>query len=86
MVANMKKGKQLTVTSINFQRQPNPIPITLTGFTGAYDGAPKAQPELAQRQDQLNKALQQQAEERRKKFEAAQNAAKDGSAPATAAQ
>ena len=82
MISSMKKGNQLTVTSINFQRQANPIPITLSGFTGAYDGAPKQQPELAQRQEELNKALQQQAEERRKKFEAAQNAAKDGATPA----
>ena len=82
MVNTMKKGSQLTVTSINFQRQANPVQITLSGFTDAYDGAPKQQPELAQRQEELNKALQQQAEERRKKFEAAQNAAKSGSGSA----
>ncbi|MEX6508617.1 invasion associated locus B family protein [Jiella sp. M17.18] len=76
MVASMKKGKQMVVTSINFQRQANPVPITLSGFTQAYDGPPKAQPELAQRQKELNDALQKQAEERRKKFEDAQNAAK----------
>ncbi|MCO6402806.1 MAG: invasion associated locus B family protein [Aurantimonas endophytica] len=84
LVASMKKGGQLTVTSINFQRQANPIPITLSGFTGAYDGPPTAQPELAQRQQELNEALQKQAEERRKKFEDAQNAAK--AAPETPAQ
>ncbi len=82
MISSMKKGNQLTVTSINFQRQANPVQVTLSGFTGAYDGPPKQQPELAQRQEELNKALQQQAEERRKKFEAAQNAAKDGSGAA----
>ena len=80
MVASMKAGKQMNVTSINFQRQANPVPITLSGFTDAYDGAPKAQPELAQRQQELNEALQKQAEERRKKFEEAQNAAKSGAA------
>jgi invasion protein IalB len=84
LVNSMKAGGQLTVTSINFQRQPNPIPITLSGFTGAYDGPPKAQPELAQRQQELNEALQKQAEERRKKFEDAQNAAK--AAPEAPAQ
>ena len=36
--------------------------------------------DLAQRQQELNEALQKQAEERRKKFEDAQNAAKDGAA------
>jgi len=77
LVASMKRGKQMTVTSINFQRQANPIPISLSGFTQAFDGAPKAEPELAQRQKELNEALQKQADERRKKFEDAQKAAKD---------
>ncbi|GGD24778.1 hypothetical protein GCM10011335_29650 [Aureimonas glaciei] len=80
IIAGMKKGNGLTVTSINFQRQPNPIKITLSGFSKAYDGPPVAQPELAQRQQELNDALKQQAEARRKKFEEAQAAAK--SAPA----
>lgn len=82
LVASMKRGKQMTVTSINFQRQANPIPVTLSGFTQAYDGAPKAQPELAQRQKELNEALKKQAEERRKKFEEAQKAAKDSAGEA----
>ncbi|MBO0663158.1 invasion associated locus B family protein [Jiella sp. CQZ9-1] len=77
LIASMKKGKQMVVTSVNFQRQPNPIPITLKGFTGAYDGPPADESELAKRQQQLNEALQKQAEARRKKFEDAQKAAKD---------
>jgi invasion protein IalB len=76
VVAGMKKGNGLTVTSVNFQRQANPIKITLSGFSKAYDGPPVAQPELAQRQQELNDALKQQAEARRKKFEEAQAAAK----------
>lgn len=76
IIGAMKKGNQLTVTSINFQRQPNPIKITLTGFTGAFDGPPKAQPELAKRQQELNDALQKKADARREKFEAAQDKAK----------
>jgi len=78
----MKRGKQMTVTSINFQRQANPIPISLSGFTQAFDGAPKAEPELAQRQKELNEALKKQADERRKKFEDAQKAAKDNTGEA----
>ncbi|WP_082490857.1 invasion associated locus B family protein [Aureimonas sp. Leaf454] len=80
IINSMKKGNGLTVTSINFQRQANPIKITLSGFTGAFDGPPAAQPELAQRQEELDKALQKQAETRRKKFEDAQAAAKTGEA------
>ena len=80
VIAGMKKGTTLTVTSVNFQRQPNPIKITLAGFSKAYDGAPVAQPELAQRQQELNDALKKQADARRKKFEDAQAAAKTGAA------
>ncbi len=78
VVNAMKRGRQLKVTSTNFQRQPNPITITLTGFTQAYDGPARAQPELAQRQQELDKALQGQAEARRQRFEEAQNKAKAG--------
>ncbi|KQT83490.1 invasion associated locus B family protein [Aurantimonas sp. Leaf443] len=75
-IAALKKGSQMTVTSINFQRQANPVAVTLAGFSKAFDGPAKAQPELAQRQQELNDALQKQADARRKKFEDAQEAAK----------
>ncbi|MEN3791346.1 invasion associated locus B family protein [Fulvimarina sp. MAC3] len=78
LVSRMKRGQKMTVTSINFQRQPNPVPITLSGFTAAYDGDPTDASEIASRQRELNEALQKQAEDRRKKFEDAQNAAKSG--------
>ncbi len=80
VVASMKKGTNLKVTSVNFQRQPNPITITLSGFTGAYDGPARAEPEIAQRQQQLNEALQSQAEARRQRFEEAQTKAKETAA------
>ena len=86
LVNSMKRGSQMVVTSINFQRQANPIPVTLKGFTDAYDGPPKDESALAQRQKELNEALQKQAEERRKRFEDAQNAAKQGGEAATSAQ
>ncbi|MBO0906436.1 invasion associated locus B family protein [Jiella sonneratiae] len=86
LVASMKKGSQMVVTSINFQRQANPIPVTLKGFTDAYDGPPKDESALAQRQKELNDALQKQAEERRKKFEDAQNAAKQDGGAGTSSQ
>ena len=78
MVNSMKRGGTLKVTSTNFQRQPNPINVTLQGFTQAYDGPAREQPELEQRQQQLNEALQSQAEARRKRFEDAQNQAIEG--------
>ncbi|WP_078709895.1 invasion associated locus B family protein [Consotaella salsifontis] len=76
LVAAMKKGNQMTVTSINFQRTPNPVKVTLSGFTQAFDGPPQDQSALAQKQKQLDEALKKQAEERREKFEKAQDDAK----------
>jgi invasion protein IalB len=88
MVAALKKGNNLTVTSVNFQRQPNPIKITLSGLGMAYDGQPVQQSDLAKRQQELNDALKKQADARRKKFEDAQAQAKSGAgeAPTAAAQ
>ena len=60
--------------------------MTLKGFTDAFDGPPKDESALAQRQKELNDALQKQAEERRKRFEDAQNAAKQGGETGTAQQ
>jgi len=76
LIASMKKGKVLKVTSVNFQRQPNPINVSLSGFTQAYDGPARAQPELAERQQKLDDALKSQADARRQRFEDAQNKAK----------
>lgn len=78
MITAMKRGNTLKVTSVNFQRQPNPINVTLSGFTQAFEGPAREQPELEQRQQQLNEALQSQAEARRKRFEDAQNEAMQG--------
>ncbi|MFD2237762.1 invasion associated locus B family protein [Aureimonas populi] len=80
MVDSMKRGSTLKITSTNFQRQTNPIDVTLVGFTQAFDGPPREQPELEARQQQLNEALQQQAAERRQRFEEAQSQALDAEA------
>lgn len=78
MIANLKKGSDLVLTSINFRRSPNPIQIALTGFTAAFDGEPITQSQLAESQRSLQESMQQKAEEARKKLEDAQNAAKTG--------
>ena len=85
MVSALKKGNNLTVTSVNFQRQPNPIKITLSGLGKAYDGQAAQQSDLAKRQQELNDALQKQADARRKKLQDAQAQAKAGSADASTA-
>ena len=65
-------------TSINFRRAPNPIKISLGGFTGSFDGAAISQSQLAESQRSLEEGMQKKAEEARKKLEEAQNAAKQG--------
>ncbi|WP_339758442.1 invasion associated locus B family protein [uncultured Hoeflea sp.] len=76
MVASFKKGGELVLTSVNYQRTPNPLKISLEGFTQAYDGDPIAQSELQERQRLLQEEMSKKAEEARKKLEEAQAAAK----------
>nr|CAD6415183.1 invasion associated locus B family protein [Rhizobium sp. Q54] len=78
MIASLKKGNEVVFTSINFRRAPNPIKISLNGFTGAFDGEPISQSQLAESQRNLQEGMQKKAEEARKKLEEAQNAAKQG--------
>ncbi|KAA0694561.1 invasion associated locus B family protein [Neorhizobium sp. P12A] len=76
MIAGMKKGTDVTFTSINFRRAPNPIKISLDGFGAAYDGQPISDSKLAESQKSLQDSMQKKAEEARKKLEDAQKAAK----------
>jgi invasion protein IalB len=78
LIKILKSGGKLTVTSTNVQNQPNPIDVTLEGFTAAYDGPPIQQAELEQRQRELQTELAKKAEEARKKLQEAQDAAKTG--------
>jgi invasion protein IalB len=76
IIASLKKGKEVVFTSINFQRAPNPIKMTLGGFTGVFDGPAMEQSKLEERQRLLQEEMQKKAEEARKKLEDAQKAAK----------
>jgi len=78
LVSVLKGGGNLTVTSTNVQQRENPIEITLSGFTAAYDGPPLQQEELANRQRELQEELRKKAEEARQKLQEAQDAAKTG--------
>ncbi len=49
IVGSLKKGTSITLTSYNFQNQPNPIKISLDGFTGVYDGPPLNQDQSTER-------------------------------------
>jgi invasion protein IalB len=76
VLANLKKGGEVVFTSVNFQRAPNPIKISLNGFTGVFDGEPIEQSKLQERQRLLQEEMQKKAEDARKKLEEAQKAAK----------
>ncbi len=76
MIASLKKGSEVVFTSVNFQRAPNPIKISLEGFTGVFDGEPVEQSKLEERQRLLQEEMQKKAEDARKKLEDAQKAAK----------
>ena len=77
LIASMKKGGELTLTSVNFRRQPNPVKMTLNGFTAAIDGPPLDQKDVIENQKKLQQELAAKAEEARKKLEEAQQKAKE---------
>ncbi|MGF0538149.1 invasion associated locus B family protein [Agrobacterium sp. ES01] len=78
MVDSLKKGGEVVFTSINFRHAPNPIKISLSGFTGALEGPAMTQSQAEDRQRLLQEAMQKKTEESRKALEDAQKAAKEG--------
>jgi hypothetical protein len=78
MVAAFKKGTSLTLTSVNFQNQQNPVKVSLQGFTGAYDGEPLQKADLEQRQKQMDEFVKKNDQDFAKKLKEAQDAAKAG--------
>ena len=78
LVKALKGGGQIRLTSTNFRNQKNPVNVTLTGFTAAFDGPPLKQDEVQDRQKKLAEELQKKAEETRRKLKEAQEKAKQG--------
>ena len=76
LVATFKKGSALTLTSVNFQNQPNPIKVTLEGFTGAYDGPALQQSDIEDRQKKLQEFVSKNNEDFAKKLKEEQDKAK----------
>ncbi|WP_099866138.1 invasion associated locus B family protein [Pararhizobium haloflavum] len=76
MVSSFKRGGEVVFTSVNYQRAPNPISISLSGFTEAFDGEAMAQSELEERQRVLQEEMQRKASEARQRLEDAQERAK----------
>ena len=77
LVEVLKSGKNLEVTSTNFQGKPNPINVTLEGFVEAYDGPPIKQADLVERQKALEEQLKKKAESAQSELQKALDAAKE---------
>src|SRR5690606_17412641 len=78
LVASFKRGSRVTFTSVNFQNQPNPIQISLQGFTGAFDGAPLQQADIEDRQRRLEEFVNRNTEDFAAKLREEQERAKQG--------
>jgi invasion protein IalB len=76
LIAALKKGGELTVTSINFQNKPNPLKISLSGFAAALDGPGMQQGELEARNKKLEEAMAKKKAERDQKIKEEQDKAK----------
>lgn len=76
LVATFKKGQELTLTSVNFQNQPNPVKVALDGFTGAYDGPALQQSDIEDRQKKLQDFVAKNNEDFAKKLKEEQDKAK----------
>lgn len=78
IVNSFKRGQGLTLTSVNFQNQPSPIQMPLTGFTAAFDGPPMQQSDIEDRQRQLEEFVNKNNEEFQRKLKEEQEKAKAG--------
>lgn len=76
MIASFKKGGKVTLTSINFQRQRNPVEISLSGFTDAFEGDPIDQSAIADRQKELADEIQKRKDEFAQRLKEEQEKAK----------
>lgn len=76
LINSFKKGSNLTLTSVNFQNQPNPIKVALTGFSGAFDGPPLQQSDIEDRQKKLQDFVAKNNQDFAKKLKEEQDKAK----------
>jgi len=72
-VNSMKKGNQLIVTTLNQQGKAITFPLTLAGFTKTFDSEGLDAAAARAQREELNKALQQRAEQNRQRLIEQQN-------------
>ena len=75
LVKLLKSGVELVVMSTNIQNKPNPIKISLKGFTAAYDGPALKKFDVDAQNQELQKQLKAKAEKVRKALQDAQQKA-----------
>ena len=76
IIDSFKAGGAVTFTTVNFQNQPNPVEVTLQGFTAAFEGNPLKQSELEERQQELQAEIERRREEFQERLRAEQERAK----------
>lgn len=82
LITNMKRGNEMKVIGIGQNGKQVEFPVTLTGFTAAYDGAPIDPKVAAASQETLQQRLQRKAEEARKRLVEEKKPAEGEAAPA----
>ncbi len=86
VIQQMKRGNEITITTLNQQARGVNFKLSLTGFTAAYDGPPMDTKELEAQQKKLQTELQKRAEQARKRLleQRAEEAKKEGGETAPA--
>ncbi|MHC5307296.1 invasion associated locus B family protein [Bartonella sp. LJL80] len=78
LISAMKTGSKLTITTINFRGAPNPVEISLEGFTAAYTGPGMQEKDFEAEQMKLQQAVQAKQKEIEDRMRAEQEKAKSG--------
>ncbi|WP_455480048.1 invasion associated locus B family protein [Bartonella sp. B23] len=76
LIAAMKSGSKMIVTTINFRGSANPIEFSLNGFTAAYTGPGMEEKDFQQEQIKLQQAIQSKQKEIEDRMRAEQEKAK----------
>ncbi|MBX4335775.1 invasion associated locus B family protein [Bartonella raoultii] len=76
LVAAMKNGTKMVVTTVNFRGSANPIEFSLNGFTAAYTGPGMEEKDFQQEQIKLQQSIQEKQKEIEDRMRAEQEKAK----------
>ncbi|WP_273723197.1 invasion associated locus B family protein [Bartonella sp. AU18XJBT] len=76
LIAAMKSGTKMVVTTVNFRGSANPIEFSLNGFTAAYTGPGMEEKDFQQEQIKLQQAIQSNQKEIEERMRVEQEKAK----------